>query len=212
MFVVVLLRREPAPPEKVLRNTPREPDVEVSELFNFQYSGLSSSALAFIGDSNLFSPSRMSVDKKTTNLRQVSRNVKFELIGLMTLGDTLGAIILIPATRGVKQGKKSLYRVGEPIGKTGYQLLEVRPKEEVAVVGTATSQVSLKLERNDKGSLARRKKGEAEKRKVISITTKKVSNTHLSMAEKRRALLRRKSKLKRHLPARSKGAGESPKQ
>ena len=207
-LMVRFFKREPLRPEKVLNNTPIEADVEVDDLFQLRNTGLSASTLAFIGDSKLFSPSRMGTGKKKKLPVRVAQKTNFELIGLMTLGDTLGAIILTPATRGVKVVKKRLYRIGEPIGKTGYKLIAVRPKEEVAVVGTSTSQLLLKLERNDKGSLARRKRGEAEKRKVISITTKKTSRTPLTMAEKRRALLRRKSKLKRHLPAGARGAAK----
>lgn len=206
-LAVMFLRREPLPREKALSNTPKVADVEVDDLFHFRDPALSSSALAYIGDSKLFSPSRMGTDKQSKVPARVAKKTEFELIGLLTLGDTLGAIILIPATRrGVNQGKKRLYRVGEPIGKTGYKLIEVRPKEEVAVVGTATSQVLLKLDRNDKGSLARRKSGQAEKRKIITITTKK--KPHRSMAARRLRLLRKMSKLKRHLPAGARGAGK----
>ena len=200
-----LLQREPMPKEKALSNTPKAADTEVDELFRFRAPGLSTSALAFIGDSKLFSPSRLGSDKKKKAPPRVAKKTEFELIGLLTLGDTLGAIIIIPATRGAKQGKKRLYRIGEPVGKTGYKLLEIRPKKESAVLGAATSQVLLKLERNDKGSLARRKSGQSEKRKVISITAnttkKKPPTLKKAMAARRRSLLRRKSRLKRHLPS-----------
>jgi hypothetical protein len=64
----------------------------------------------------------------------------------------------------------------------------------------------LKLERNDKGSLARRKSGQKDKRKIISLTKGKHSKKRkgaspTTVMERRRKLLLEKSRRKRHLPA-----------
>lgn len=214
---VVFFTHKVQPPEKVLKNTPSIANKSYSGLFKIKKDLITSSAISLVVDNNLFSPSRGVVDKVVAKkVLPKLRKTNFELIGLVTMGDLKGAIII---NKSKRSDKKNLYLVEDMIDGTAYKLININPNEESAIIGMGNSHFEIKLERGDQGSLSRRKAGEARSKALVSLSqpktlvkkilksnTKKKSVTKkpkrvLSQREirsaKRRALLKKMEQSKR---------------
>jgi hypothetical protein len=173
----VLFSYKAQPPEKVLQQTPTEANIAVKDIFKQQQKPATSSVLALIADNDLFSPSRGVVaapKKAAAKAAAMPKRSQLELIGIWTMGSLKGAIIISPLSRKQANKKKKSYVIGEKIGTTAYQLIDINPEKKSAIVGIGNSQFEIKLERNDKGSLRRRSKGEADSKAMASISKPKI--------------------------------------
>ena len=170
LFVVFFTHQAP-PPEKVLKRTPNKENVTVEDIFIKKKNPTTASALAFIADNDLFAPSRgVAPGKKNKTIKP--KKTQFELIGICNMGSTKGAMIINTSSRK-GTNKKQFYSVGQPIDGTGYRLIDIDPTEETAIIGVGNTQYSIKLEREDAGSLNRRNKGESESKAMISLSKPK---------------------------------------
>ncbi|MCK5844922.1 MAG: hypothetical protein KAG97_09460, partial [Victivallales bacterium] len=163
-LATAILAHTPPKPEKVLKNTPANPDVLVSDLFPPSPSPLSASNLALIVDSDIFSPARVGGEGPRTAAKSSAgiKTARFDLAGICVMGGLKGAFII---TSSGKKGKKQFYSIGSRIANTGYTLLEVSPEKESIVLGAGASRLTLTLDRDDSASKKRRK----VKRKMISL-------------------------------------------
>lgn len=177
LFMLHFSHKSP-PPEKVLNQTPSEPNIQVAPVFDNRNSSLNASELALIVDNDLFSPNR-GVDpdsvKATAAGGRAMKHNQLELTGLCKMGDVKGAIIVNMGARPTGTTPKQFYLVGDTIEGTPYRLLDINPEEETAIISMGATQFSLKLERNDKGSNMRRSKGEAESKSLINATKPKIA-------------------------------------
>ena len=174
LFAVYFTHKAPAP-EKALTRTPKEANVAVGDIFIQHKKPTTTSALALIADNDLFAPSRgASATKKNPVIK--AKKSQFELIGLCNMGSLKGAMIINTSSRKTSN-KKQFYLIDEPIAGTGYKLIDIDPKEETATIGAGNTQYSIKLERDDAGSLRRRTKGESDSKTMISLSRPKVSKT-----------------------------------
>jgi len=166
VLTAAIFAHSPPTPEKVLGNTPSQPDsgLVVSDLFPRRMAALTSSDIAVIIDSDIFSPRRAGGDAPPTAAKSSSRGTaaRFELAGICVMGGVKGAFII--SSKG-KKGKRQFYSVGSRIGGSDYKLLEVSPEDGAVVLGSGASRLTLTLDRNDSASKKRRK----VERKVISL-------------------------------------------
>lgn len=168
---VVFFTYKVRPPEKVLKNTPVSAGKTYSGLFKIKKDLITSSAISLVVDNNLFSPSRGVVDKVVSKKALPAlRKTNFELIGLVTMGDLKGAIII---NKSKRSDKKNLYIVGDIIDGTAYELKDIKPNEQSAIISMGNSLFEIKLERGDQGSLSRRKAGEARSKELVSLSQPK---------------------------------------
>ena len=168
---VVFFTHKVRPSEKVLKNTPASANESYPGLFKIKKDLISSSALSLVVDNNLFSPSRGVVDKAVTKKALPKlRKTNFELIGLVTIAELKGAIII---NKSKRSDKKNLYLVGDVIAGTAYKLIDVDPNAQSAIIGMGNSRFEIKLERGDQGSLSRRKAGEASSKALVSLSQPK---------------------------------------
>ena len=159
--------------DSALENTPLDSNVNVSPTFKTFGSPLSETRLAYVGDHDLFNPTR-GVDpnkvKQVVTEKTIKKN-QLEVMGLFQFGKMKGAIIASVAARSKGNlEKKQFYTIGEKIAGTSYILQDVKPEEEKAIVTLGATQYVLKLEQDDKSSEARRRSAVAASNARIKAT------------------------------------------
>ena len=181
LFMLHFSHKSP-PPEKVLKQTPEEPNIQVPSVFPQKKKNLSSTEIALISGNDLFSPAR-GVDPSTLKPKKTGKKIKhsqLELTGIYKMGSMKGAIISTVSNRSSSlANKKKIFTVGDKIGDTAYVLQDINPEDESVVVSMGTSQFILKLEREDPGSLNRRTKGEAASQARASMSATKPAHKRL---------------------------------
>lgn len=187
------------PPDSALEDTPVEPSTNVSPTFKTFGTPLSQTRLAYIGDHDLFNPTR-GVDpnsaKKVVAEKTIKQN-QLEIMGLFQFGDMKGAIIASAASKSNKSlEKKQFYKIGEKIAGTSYILQDVKPEEEMAIVSLGATQYILKLEQDDKSSKARRKAAVAASNERIKTTNSQFNkpNNRRSQNSKNKQVLKSRNK------------------
>jgi len=128
--------------------------------------------VAVISDNNLFDPKRGVEEVKAAPARAFQKK-NFELTGICTMGSISGAVILDTSKRS-KRAK--FVKVGKEIGESKYKLIAIDPQEETVTVGVGNTQFTLKLERSDKGSIARRKQVKDAAPVITLAGTKRAGN------------------------------------
>ena len=164
--------------DPALEDTPVESNVNVSQTFKTYGTPLSETRLAYVGDNDLFNPTR-GVDPNKVQKVVVEKTIKqnqLEVMGLFQFGDMKGAIIASVAARAKGNlEKKQFYTIGEKIAGTSYILQDVKPEEEKAIVSLGATQYVLKLEQDDKSSEARRKAAVAASNERIRTTNSQLN-------------------------------------
>ena len=164
VFCVLHFLYQSHPPEQILSNTPVNENIHVKDIFKTKKHFLTESQIAMISDNNLFLPTRgvdpASLKTSSGKPGRVIRRSQFELSGICKMGELKGAIIINKSSRS-SGNKKHFYMVGDKIDNTPYRLQDINPQEESVTINMGNSRFELKLERNDPGSLNRRKRGEA---------------------------------------------------
>ncbi len=149
----------PRPPDKELELTPETPGAVKIGIFDKENASMPGD-LSYIYENNIFLPNRGNIDvngKAYSSTGSKPYTGSFELTGICKIGETEGAVITSSGSRKTTALKSKFYRVNEQIGETNYKLIEVSPEKGTAVVSNGMSREILELDRNDSGSLKRRK-------------------------------------------------------
>ena len=164
--------------DSALDDTPLDSNINVSQTFKTYGTSLSETRLAYVGDHDLFNPTR-GVDPNKIQQVVVEKTIKqnqLEVMGLFQFGKMKGAIIASAAARSKNNlEKKQFYTIGEKIAGTSYILQDVKPEEQKAIVSLGATQYVLKLEQDDKSSEARRKAAVAASNERIRATNSQLN-------------------------------------
>ena len=163
----------PPPVDKELSMTPKLPSKKFKGYFD-RTASKTTGNLTYISESNIFSPSR-AADTASAGTKPSSKyKSSFELTAVCHIASIKGAVITTASSRHSRSLPSKFYRINDPIGETGYKLIDVSPETGVAVISNGRSKEELKLDRNDSGSQRRRKEQIKERDSITRNTTQKI--------------------------------------
>ena len=166
----------PPPVDKELSMTPKMPSKKFKGYFD-RTSSKNTANLTYISESNIFSPNR-AMDTATTGKKTASKHKSsFELTAVCHIASIKGAVITTASSRHSRSIPSKFYRINDPIGETGYKLIDVSPETGLAVISNGRSKEELKLDRNDSGSQKRRQEQIKQRDSIVRNTTKSITKT-----------------------------------